>query len=319
MSDVESSDGTNVIDRSVKVLFRECPMAIMRLAGIAVAPEKLRIEDANLNLPELRADHLFVIVGEGGTSEAAIYLEYQLEPDAGLLVSWCAKWGGLLRQLKMPVVLLALYLQRGDRATFPDRLQVQAGGLAMNLSFPVVRLWEHAERIRSGELPELAPLLVLCDDKPTEATVREEVALIHASRLPAATQAELLGLALLVATRRFTRDLLLPIFEEDWSMIEGLEILDDLYRATGKLDRWKAEAEAIGRAKGEAEGRAEGRAEGESRGIRETILRIGSQRFGEPSPEAMMSLEAITAAERLQQLAVRLLQVESWQELLAGE
>jgi hypothetical protein len=203
----------------------------------------------------------------------------------------------------MPVVLLALYLQRGDRATFPDQYRPQAGGLAMNVTFPVIRLWEHADRIRSGELPELAPLLVLCDEMPTIATVREEVALIHSSQLSAGTQAELLGLALLVATRQFTRELLRPVFEEDWSMIKGLEILDDLYKATGQLDEWKAEA------------KAEGKAEGEMQGSLVTLLRVGRKRFGEPEPDVIQALEAISSAETLQQMAVRLLEVESWKEL----
>jgi hypothetical protein len=161
-------------------------------------------------------------------------------------------------------------------------------------------LWEHAHRIRSGELPELAPLLVLCDETPTVATIREEVALIHASQLPSGTQAELLGLALLVATRRFTRELLLPIFEEDWTMIEGLEILDDLNRATGKIDKWLAE----------------GNAKGEIRGVRSTLLLLGRKRFGEPSSDVIQALEAISTTEALQQLTVRVLEVESWEELL---
>jgi hypothetical protein len=200
----------------------------------------------------------------------------------------------------MPVVLLALYLQRGDRVTFPGRYQAQVGGLTMDVAFPVIRLWEHAGRIRSGELPELAPLLVLCDETPTVATVREEVALIHASRLPVATQAELLGLALLVATRQFARELLRPVFEEDWSMIKGLEILDDLYQATGKIDEWLAEGEA----------------KGEMNGSRVTLLRLGRKRFGEPEADVLHALEAISSAETLQQMAVRVLEVESWQELL---
>src|SRR5262249_41279822 len=160
-----------------------------------VTPEHIRVEDPNLNLPELRADHVFILEGEMEAQTYAIYLEYQLEPDISLLPSWCAKWGGLTRQLGMPVFLLVLYLQRGDRATFPNDYTVRSGALEMKLTFPVIRLWEHAHRIRSGELPELAPLLLLCEETPTEETVQEEVALIHASRLPRETQAELLGLA----------------------------------------------------------------------------------------------------------------------------
>ena len=294
MSDFPSSDVPNLIDRSVKALFRECPNAVMRLAGVEVEPERIRVEDPNLNLPELRADHVFIIE-EQDTSASAIYLEYQLEPDADLLTSWAAKWGGLLRQLKMPVVLLALYLHRGDRANFPDRLLVRVGGIETELRFTAIRLWEHAARIRSGELPELAPLLVLCEESPTVATVQEEVALIHASQLSPETQAELLGIALLVASRQFARELLRPIFEEDFSMIQEIGIVEE----------WLIEREA------------RGRAEGEAKSAREILMRQGRKRFGEPSEGIVQALEAIVSAETLQDMAVRLLEVESWEDLLA--
>jgi hypothetical protein len=288
----------NLIDRSVKALFRECPTAVLRLAGREVVAEAIRVEDPNLNLPEPRADHVFVMDADEHAPAHAIYLEYQLEPDTSLLSSWCAKWGGLTRQLGMPVILLALYLQRRNRATFPDRMLVQGSGMETELRFTAIRLWEHAGRIRSGELPELAPLLVLCEDSPTPETVREEVALIHASRLSVETQSELLGIALLVATRQFSREVLRPIFEGDWNMMKGLDILDDFLIATGRAE--------------------ELRTEGEVRGVRDTLLRLGRKRFGEPQAHALEALESISSVETLQEMAERLLVVESWEELTAS-
>ena len=58
----------------------------------------------------------------------------------------------------------------------------------------------------------------------------------------------------------------------------------------------------------------EGRVE-EARAI---LLRLGRRRFGPPSPEAEAVLAGITAIERLEALSERLLDVESWEELLAG-
>src|SRR5262249_51756777 len=65
-------------------------------------------------------------------------------------------------------------------------------------------------------------------------------------------------------------------------------------------------------ARGRAEGEARGRAEGE----RELLLRIGRGRFGEPDAVVQEALAAATQ-ERLEQMADRLLVVESWAELLA--
>ena len=48
-----------------------------------------------------------------------------------------------------------------------------------------------------------------------------------------------------------------------------------------------------------------------------TLLRQGARRFGPPASEEQSALETITAIERLEQLSERLLDVESWEELLA--
>jgi hypothetical protein len=61
MSDFQNSELPNLIAPSVKALFRECPTAIMRLAGVEVERQNIRVEDSNLNLPELRADQVFII------------------------------------------------------------------------------------------------------------------------------------------------------------------------------------------------------------------------------------------------------------------
>jgi hypothetical protein len=68
-----------------------------------------------------------------------------------------------------------------------------------------------------------------------------------------------------------------------------------------------------------AEGRVEGRQEGRVEGIRSTVLRVGRQKFGRPpSRKQQQALEAITDPERLEGLAARLLDVDSWAELLNG-
>jgi predicted transposase YdaD len=64
------------------------------------------------------------------------------------------------------------------------------------------------------------------------------------------------------------------------------------------------------------EGREEGREQGMLRGTRQTLIRQGRKRFGPPSPEVVARLEAILSLDRLQQLADRLLDVSSWEELL---
>jgi HEAT repeat protein len=49
---------------------------------------------------------------------------------------------------------------------------------------------------------------------------------------------------------------------------------------------------------------------------RKILLLQGRSRFGEPPPEAVAALDALTDVSRLEELGVRLLQATSWQELL---
>jgi len=68
---------------------------------------------------------------------------------------------------------------------------------------------------------------------------------------------------------------------------------------------------------GREEGREKGREEGreEARGI---LLAQGTKRFGKPSAKHRKTVAAITEPAVFESLATRVLDVESWTELLAG-
>ena len=154
------------------------------------------------------------------------------------------------------------------------------------LVFETVRLWEHRDRIVSGEWAELAPLLVLCERHPTEQTLRQEKVLIRGSGLPGAVQTELLGVALLVASRRFSRRVLSMLFDEELEQMETLEELKELFYEAGSFRQWLrdprigAELREIARAEGKVEGKTEGKAEGEVEATRRLTLAVLAGRFG---------------------------------------
>lgn len=60
----------------------------------------------------------------------------------------------------------------------------------------------------------------------------------------------------------------------------------------------------------------EGKEEGRVEEARRMLLLMGGKRLGEPDAQAQAALDAITSHERLEQLATRLFEAESWQELL---
>jgi len=72
------------------------------------------------------------------------------------------------------------------------------------------------------------------------------------------------------------------------------------------------------RAEARGEGRLEGREQGRAEGVRATILHLGRQKFGKaPNRKQQKALDAIADLDQLEGLAARLLDVDSWTELLS--
>ena len=72
-----------------------------------------------------------------------------------------------------------------------------------------------------------------------------------------------------------------------------------------------------GRAEGRAEVRAEELAKGRAEEARRILRRQGTRRFGKPDTHIEAALDAIADLERLEQLTDRVLEVTTWEELLA--
>lgn len=288
------------IDASMKALLRRVPEAIVRLVGVHPLPERIVFEDTAINLPEHRADHVIVLGSLATDARGALCLEYQLRPDPEKIPLWELKKCALRVQLGMTVVLAVIYLEKGDRATFPDSQVDVVSGVTNEFHFTAVRLWEHADQIRRGELWELAPLLVLCEDNPGEETIRTELKLIRNSGADEPTQAHLLAVALRVGARRLPRAMLEAIFRETLPMVQGASIIDD----------WIAEGEA----RGEARGRAEGEARGREVEARRLLLNLLRARFGE-LPAGLVERVDTATVEWCEALLLQAAQVKSLAEL----
>jgi hypothetical protein len=283
-----SSPGPSLFDRSIKVLLRRAYPAFLRLAGVAVDPARVRPEDVTINLPEHRADQVFLVGEEGDPDRGGLHVECQLQPDTRVMDGWFYKNGAFNRQYGFPVPLVVIYLTRGDRATFPDRHVVAVGGVTNEWKFHTIRLWEHADRIRGGELAELAPLLVLCEDSPTEETLREERRLILGLDVPSPVRADLLAVAVMVGYRYFARELLLSFFREELQML----------KEAGFVEEWLEEAEA----------------RGEARGAQRILLAQLEKQFGELPASVVERIEQADRAE-CEALALRVLDARSLDEL----
>jgi hypothetical protein len=142
---------------------------------------------------------------------------------------------------------------------------------------------------------ELAPLLVLCEDSPTEATLRREIQLIRDSPLAETEQTDLLAIAIRVAGRRFPRPLFETVLRRELPMVQGATIIDD----------WIAEGEA----RGEARGR-----EAEARRILRLVM---ESRFG-AIPASLETQIASASADWCERLLSSALKAAPIDELLPG-
>jgi predicted transposase YdaD len=295
-----SGESTSIIDRSVKILIRRVPPAFFRLLGLVIDPDAIRPGDVSVNLPEFRADQLFIVGAEDDPARWALHLEYQLQPDARVMRGWFLKNAALTAQLELPVILTVVYLTRGSHSTFPAAYIVGGEGLTNEYRFHTIRLWEHADRIRGGELPELAPLLVLCEDVPTEQTLQEERRLILGLPVDPSVRTELLAVALTVGTRYFSRDVLERLFREELQMLKEASFIDE----------WIEQ----GIAQGIAQGMAQGEVRGRAAGARQMLLRLLRARFGD-LPAVIVSRVENEGPEWCEDMAERVLEAKSLEEL----
>ncbi len=291
----ENAETTNIVDITIKALMRRTPEAIFRLAGVSQGSNPIQLEDTSISNPELRADQVFLVGEKGAPDSGAIYLEYQLHPKRDLLSTWFTKCGGLEYQLGRPVILLALYLSRGEYASFPTGYEKTVGGLKNSFHFQSVLLWEHQDQLERGEYPELAPLLILCQSEPTLDTVQLEIDIVRRSNLDVSLQNDLLSMILSIASREFSRDMLKILFKKEIDM--GL--YDTVY------DDWIREAEKRAEERGEERGEAK---------IRRLCLKMLSLRLGELPLEVVESINNANS-DRCERLMEQAIKIESVSEL----
>ncbi|HET6385389.1 MAG TPA: hypothetical protein VFJ58_18505 [Armatimonadota bacterium] len=257
----------DIIDMVTRDLAREAPAGFFGLAGLPVPPSSIRYGDSSIILPELQADKVLVV---DGPPSYALYPEFQKKKpgDMETMQFWPLKRVGLTRHLKMPVCLVVFYLHRGDRATFPESFSLGMAPLETTFRFPTVRLWEKQDEIRL-KYPELAALLLITAEEPTEATLVEVKGLIDGLEEPVEKRDNLYGLAAMLGLHYFEQALVQAVFGPKFEEI----------RKMGVIDRWMDEKYQ------------EGVTQGISLGIREVALSLLADKFGKTPPEVVERIQ----------------------------
>ncbi|HZU38452.1 MAG TPA: hypothetical protein VFA18_21185 [Gemmataceae bacterium] len=226
----------------------------------------------------------------------------------------------LFRRHGLRVRTLLVLLHRG--ADSPQLTGVYERGfpgepLDVVFRYRVVRVWEIPARdwLSGGlGLVPLAPLgAVRQNDLPAVVAQMKRRFARARSRLAV----ELWSAAYILMGLRYEQALIQTLLRGVVNMEESVTYQAILRqgKAIGEAEG-EAKGKAIGEAQGEAKGKAIGEAQGKALEARRVLLLQGRTRFGEPSARVVAALDAVSDVGQLEELAVRLLRVTSWEELL---
>jgi hypothetical protein len=255
-------------------------------------PPPVRLLNVDLSTVTAATD---IVFGLGEPLQEVVHLEVQAGPDGDKRLDLLAYNGLLHREYRVPLHSILLLLRRQAQhgsQTGNIRYAASPGSSKTDYMDEILRLWERpVEALLAsglGTLP-LAPLCRLPEGISLEEGMRwvltQVVERLHREGDPGLVR-RLLTATFVLSGLRLDRNQVRAIFQGVRVMRES-----DTYQAI--LD------------------------EGEVRGLQHTLLRQGRKRFGEPEEAVRQSLLGITDLERLTRLTEGLLELSSWQELLA--
>ena len=281
-------------DATLKDLIESEPMAWSALGSDRPA-RRVTVEDGDVSSVTAAADKVLRVEDEAG-----VWL-HDIEPESGHAAEAPAKlllYSTLLaHRHELPVCSTLLLLRpeanaakvRGVlRRYHPDEKKPY-----LIFRYRVVRVWKQPlERFLTGGLGTL-PLAVLTDEAKRDlvGVVARIIERLKSLADPAMAGRMQAGMMLLLGLRYTV--------ERIAEVRKGVEMVDLRESSFYKLVH------------------NEGEQEGQRVALRRMILSQGRRKFGVPTPEVEASLGGITEQAKLESLADRLLDVSSWQDLLA--
>ena len=239
----------NLYDRAMKILSSlYSDLALKLLFPDQVIEVLDQQKNVELNLPEKRVD--FVQRIRIGDREYLLHVEFQFRFNADVPKQAFVYSALLTEQSGLPVITVVLFLERTE-SELPDVYEVRVGDHVVHrFEYPVLKLWDYEEKIRSGNLRELAPLLALVSEKKDAKMLAQERQLILEEK-DAKKRADQLALAVMVASRYFDKQFLWDFFREEVAQMQTSTFIDD----------WIEEALERGLQQGHQQGLQQGKAE----------------------------------------------------------
>ena len=289
-------------DATTKYLIERHAADFLALAGVAVGRRPVRVVDAELTTITSVPDKI-VIIGRG-RRRVAVHVEFQTGRDVDIDERVLAYNVLAHRRHRMAVRSIVFAL---TPAAVPPGVRgsvrwAGSDGSPLSFDYQLIRVWRlPVAAVLAGGLGTL-PMA------PVVAVSRADVpAVIRHMR------------------DRLDREVPPQKAGEMWTatrILMGLRydepVVDALLQGVRHM-RESATYQAIvneGRAEGVAQGRVEGVAQGRVEGERDALVRVGTHKFGNPSPAVRARLNAIGDAATLGRLLVRVFDRTSWEDLL---
>jgi hypothetical protein len=283
-------------DATTKELLEADPPAWLNYLGLhPIGP--VEVIDAELSTVTAEADKVYRV---GGPEPYLVHVEMQSSPDA-TLPRRLLRYNALLdyrHDLRVwSVAVLLRPAADGPALTGSLGLRLPDGRPVHDFRFGVVRAWEQsAEAVLNGPV-SLLPMALLADAPPEAArSVVERIGERLQTEAPVVRAVHLMTSTIILAGLRFEDDVMKHLFS-------GVPLMD--------LLNWKILKDSSGTRLLMKMGKIEE--------ARTMIVAMGTVRFGPITPEVTARIEAIDDLSRLEALGVRLLSVQTWDELLASE
>jgi predicted transposase YdaD len=284
------------------------PAAWLEFLGIPVPdPDQVDVIDSNVSTVTAEADKVIRI---GGPQPRIVHAEILAGRD--LTLQERAHWNNTLlrRRHRVPVwttVVLLRPAADGPELTGIYEESFPGKGRSLWFAHDVIRVWRLPPE---GLLTAGLPVLPLAPVSDVAAERLPEVLAAVAQRLKREAGPELRET--LWAATKVLMGLNYPDEEVD-QLTEGVTNMILGIRGIEESSVYQAI-----HAKGKAEGAAKGAAKGRAQQARDALLLLGRKKFGPPHERVLTRISSLADLDRLNQMLERILDVASWDELLAS-
>ncbi|MBC8139536.1 MAG: hypothetical protein H8F28_26960 [Fibrella sp.] len=305
-------------DLGVKSLIRFQPKEWLEFLSVPAGNAAVELLDADLSSLNLVADGLLKVAD---TVPHGVHIECESGAKGAVLADRLLTYNIFAeRMTTLPFQSFAVLMTpKSNSPSLTGTLEKRSpdGEVYLTFRYTVVRLYELSPETFLNAGLSVVPLTLLGDIRYTDLaqTVERMRSRFATESADKKQEQELLAATYVLTGARYSRKLANKILKGalrnvfDVRESDTFQEILEIGRAEGQM-----QGLAKGLAEGQAKGFAEGQAEAERQTLRDAILRIGTRRFGAPSPDVTRRVQGMDDVSQLNQLLDRLLGTESWHE-----